>query len=383
MRHVAFRERSLEEVKGTPRSALFSLRRSHRAFGPLLRSHHWPWMTHYLRVAFRRRHHFPTYKADGSGSLGVFPLPDDPCTVAVAADWGTGTRSAYRVAELIGHRNPEVTIHLGDIYYSGTPEEVNDFFLGPWPRGSKATYALNANHEMYSGGTGYFDHVLPALKQHASYFALQTLHWRILALDTGYSARTFPLLELLNPSIHLPSETLEWLADVVFKDATDRRPVVVLSHHQWFSAFDTEYAQIGRDLAPYLDKVLLWLWGHEHRFAAYAPASLDGLPRVRARCIGHGGMPTDIQRAPVRTTRPLVCVDDRKRTTVQGEPVGFCGFATLRFDGPSLTIAYVDEAGDILLEEAWTAGPPVSALSVWASPKLRFMEGMTEADLVK
>ena len=66
--------------------------------------------------------------------------------------------------------NPDVVIHLGDVYYSGAQNEVQNYFYNIWqqvlkiPRvawGSKltdlaakppATFHLPGNHDMYAGG---------------------------------------------------------------------------------------------------------------------------------------------------------------------------------------------------------------------------------------
>jgi hypothetical protein len=177
---------------------------------------------------------------------------DDSYLVALAADWGSGTDSAYRVGRLIAGHRPDCTIHLGDVYYSGTEREFRDYFLpaDAWPRGAQRTFALNGNHEMYSGGEGYFGVALPALDQEASYFCLENAHWRVVALDTGYYAKTFPFLELFDTNlIKLHRAMRAWLADVVFRDPADKRPVVLLTHHNWFSAFDSEYRRAASDTA--------------------------------------------------------------------------------------------------------------------------------------
>ena len=49
-------------------------------------------------------------------------LPDN-ATVAIVGDWGTGTDEAKQVMVQIARKQPDVVIHLGDIYYSATPEE--------------------------------------------------------------------------------------------------------------------------------------------------------------------------------------------------------------------------------------------------------------------
>ena len=56
--------------------------------------------------------------------------------------------------------DPDITIHLGDVYYTGEKEEYTDYFFPDWPLDNHpehGTFLLNANHEMYSGGYDYFD----------------------------------------------------------------------------------------------------------------------------------------------------------------------------------------------------------------------------------
>jgi len=329
------------------------------------------WLWNYLKVVFTPRLRFRRYTAPQNTRPGVYPL-SDACTIALAADWGTGTSSAYRVGDAIRALQPDVTVHLGDVYYSGTEQEYRDYFVGPgeWPRGKRATYALNGNHEMYSGGRGYFRVGLPALGQEPSYFCLENAHWRIVGLDTGYYAKSFPFLELIISFIRLHRVNRRWLKDVVFADPTDQRPAILLSHHQWFSAFDSEYRRVGSGLAPYLDRVLLWFWGHEHRFAGYAPFGFNG-KRVRARCIGHGGMPIELGGKVKRPDRALVFTDERQAGDVDGQKIGFCGFAMLRLDGPDLRVEYYDENRTKLLEERWRTGPAGATGSVAVGDRLK------------
>lgn len=367
-------KRRNEELKDLSRSAAESLWRTkkeeaapaeRRGMG-FLRSRFLPWLWNYLKVAFLPRDRFREYDAPASQRPGIFEMPER-CVVALASDWGTGTASAYRVRDGISARDPDITIHLGDVYYSGTRREFLDYFLGEddWPRGSlqpqgprgaRGAYALNANHEMYSGGEGYFGAALPALGQQTSYFCLENAHWRIVAVDSGYYAKSFPFLELIVDFIRLHPAIRSWLKEVVFADPDDRRPVILLSHHQWFSAFDSEYRRLGRHVEPYLDRVLLWFWGHEHRFAGYAPFGFGDV-KVRARCIGHGGMPIELGEDVRRRDRQLVFSDTRVAGRIDGVDIGFCGYSVLGFDGPELTIDYFDENGVHLLEERWSVGP--------------------------
>lgn len=352
------------------------------------------WAWNYAKFVLRPRFRpFPTYKAPPEESPGIIQMKAGTVTVALAGDWGSGTYSAYRVADRITKEfKADYTIHLGDVYYSGTGREFEEYFMpeDAWPEGTMGTFALNGNHEMYSGGKAYFlalrQKTRPRFNekgekvgekpgkltykvegrpepqpQDVSYFCLENDYWRIVALDTGYYARSFPFLELLDTHfIKLHSAICKWLKEVVFRDPNDRRPVILLSHHDWFSSYDSEYTRMGKQLAPYLDRVLLWFWGHEHRFSGYAPFGSDeNGPQVRARCIGHAGVPFDI--AYPKRHRRLVFSDERISSESTNyvdakQQLGFCGFARLTFEGPTLSVEYYDEreGSGPLLKETWT-----------------------------
>ncbi|HKP74878.1 MAG TPA: metallophosphoesterase [Longimicrobiaceae bacterium] len=335
------------------------------------------WASEYVTHMFKRTRTLPKYPA---GDTGRYRMPDT-VTIGLAADWGTGTDSAYAVAREIAGRDPHITIHMGDVYYSGTAKEYSNYLLAPgcWPRGSlptpgengeaAGTWVLNGNHEMYSSGEGYFDVALPLLKQTSSYFCLENAHWRIVALDTGYHCSR-GIKKLFGDTTRLPDATVDWLKGIM--DPGDERPVILLSHHQWFSAFEKGYATLGRQLLPHLGRVHLWFWGHEHKLAGYEAYAPEGKTPVRARCIGHGGMPIELGWSPKKQfPAPLVFSDQRvcarncdqvrgafaRHDSADAKPdsqLGYCGFAVLRLDGGSLTVTYVDEDGTELLEEEWT-----------------------------
>ena len=49
---------------------------------------------------------------------------DDPVTIAIFGDWGADNDAAHRVAQRIRAANPDIAIHLGDIYYAGQENET-------------------------------------------------------------------------------------------------------------------------------------------------------------------------------------------------------------------------------------------------------------------
>lgn len=198
--------------------------------------------------------------------------------IALLSDWGTGMYGAPACASRIELDGKfDVLMHLGDVYYSGDVDEVNERFLKFWPKVPTATNrALNSNHEMYSGGYGYFDHILHAFKQTSSYFAFQNDHWLLVGLDTGYSEH------------ELHGGQVTWLVDLV--RAAGNRRVVLFSHHQPYSLFEKQGTKLIAQLAPLLEarRIHTWYWGHEHRCVVHDPHPLWGL---RGRCIGHSGFP--------------------------------------------------------------------------------------------
>src|SRR4029077_11258972 len=100
----------------------------------------------------------------------------DSAKIFLVGDFGNGLYGAPKIAQTIASSstNYDVLLHLGDIYYSGQPDEVQHRFLDIWPiQKGKISRTLNGNHDMYSGGFGYFDLALPTLQQASSYFALQ------------------------------------------------------------------------------------------------------------------------------------------------------------------------------------------------------------------
>ncbi|MFQ5943699.1 MAG: metallophosphoesterase family protein [Anaerolineales bacterium] len=361
------RKRRRASLLHTPRDSARSLQRTHniRYAGDFLEARFWRWLSEYLRTVLNGRDRFLEYDLSDPRS-GIYVMPDT-ASVALAADWGAGTISAYRVRDEILRFQPDITMHLGDVYYVGSQEEFDEYFLGDddWPRGTLQpteeitalpSYALNGNHEMYSGGHAYFQAIREHFGQEASFFCVENDYWRIVALDSGYSAKLIPGLELLPWWVQLQPQNIQWLRRNVLS-SSDTRPIILLSHHQWLSAFEREYRKLGRDVGND-PRYLLWFWGHEHRLAGYGlyQARPDG-PVIRGRCIGHGGMPIEDIHMPVRRDRNLVFYDRRVAGSVESTEVGYCGFAILEFQRESLVVSYVEETGKVLLRERWVRSP--------------------------
>jgi predicted phosphodiesterase len=264
-----------------------------------------------------------------------FVLPDR-ATVALVSDWGAGSAAAAAVARQIAARDPDHVIHLGDIYYAGTAAEVKRNFLDVWrahgPRRSRY-WALNGNHDMYSGGEAYFGQLLPAIGQPASYFTLQNGAWRIAALDSAYTNHNFT------------GAQMTWLAGQL----TGRARTILLTHHHLFSGFRKRGDALEEWLDPHVadGRIFGWFWGHDHHLVEYADHR-----GVRCRCIGHGAMPY-VSPDRRRARHPVNVVRMETRPSPLEPSRGIHGFALLTFDGPVLHIEYIDEAGGTSWAERW------------------------------
>jgi hypothetical protein len=276
----------------------------------------------------------PTTKADTIADNG---------RIAILGDWGTNLYGAPVSAASISRAGGyEMVLHLGDVYYSGTETEVQQRFLQAWPGGAgKISRALNANHEMYSGGYAYFDHVLPSFGQGSSYFALQNYNWLFVGLDTACTDHD------------LDSRQIAWFKSVV--QQAGPRKLVLFSHHQPFSRLDAQGPKLQAALADLLRSkaITAWYWGHEHNCIIYDAHASFGL---LGRCVGHGGIPSprksEVTEAPTMRAlnnigwkrlqasaeAPSCVVLDGANPFVPGEENKFGphGYLTLEFIGPQL-----------------------------------------------
>jgi 3',5'-cyclic AMP phosphodiesterase CpdA len=277
----------------------------------------------------------------------MFAIPEQ-CTIALVADWGGDNDSAGDVRDQIVAQHPDYVIHLGDIYYAGQENETRSF-LSHWPSaGQKRSFALNGNHEMYSGGHAYFEKVLPAFLQPASYFGLYNHHWQFLGVDTAFLNH-----QLTSPEDARLDKQFAWIVDKL-KDPA--RSSIVLSHHQPFSAFQPEHDDASRlrnDITKLYDAVgpdpiFGWFFGHEHRCTIYD----DSYSSYRARLIGHGCIPHLPPDVPTDPPIPFRATNTTVRPDGSGDAMS--GFALVTLDGSVIQIVYINEDGTVWNRETWT-----------------------------
>lgn len=314
-----------------------------------------------------RRKQIPYIRAAAVGD-NVLPLKAN-ATVALIGDWATGTAEAVSILTEVARLKPDVVIHLGDVYYSGTEDEcelnfrrIVDRVLDRANTGTPV-YTLSGNHDMYAGGTGFYGLLATLnagkLRQPASFFCLRdgVGGWQFIGMDTGL--HDYNPLSVQSVLTFLEPDEEDWIAKRIaeFKGST-----ILLSHHQLFSAL----AQIGPaasdgSLTPFNPKlkasfdrfataaadaggrIAAWFWGHEHNLTIYD--SYQGLDK--GRCIGHGAVPVYLNDAPYAALQRLASPPQFKPVKLDADDhVYMHGFAVVRLNHDGSATAEYYEGSD-------------------------------------
>lgn len=266
-------------------------------------------------------------------------LPED-ATVGVVADWATGEPEAIAVLEQVKSHNPQVVMHLGDIYYAGTENEVENYFYQPWKKvleldtSKILSLALPGNHDLYAGGEPFYG-LLDRLGQGASFFCLRNKYWQLIGLDTA-------LHDTLGsgPTTLEPTEA-QWVIDKI--ENADGRRTMLLSHHQLFSANDqfdgkSYNPKLYDQLASVLSKVDVWLWGHEHDLAIFG----EYIGLKRGRCIGGSAFPVGNFEMPTTHVNPDVPLITDVALSKGSAFYQHC-YSVIKLDGPNAKVLYYED----------------------------------------
>jgi hypothetical protein len=212
--------------------------------------------------------------------------------IAIVGDIGTGTDEAAAVLTAALKFSPDTILHLGDVYYSGTPFETKHRLVGLVREvvGKQRVpfFTVPGNHEYFVGAGPYLaaldsGHLIveDSQQQAASYFCLRTDDdgWQFLGMDTGYNGHYMNVppsaqqavlerlhigpIETASASQHWPTAFNPYLpkrtvGNVPIRDTTSAPPqvtlredevqwhqdklanfqgrTILLSHHQLYSA---------------------------------------------------------------------------------------------------------------------------------------------------
>ena len=210
------------------------------------------------------------------------------------------------------------------------------------------------NHDVYSGGAGYY-WLLDQIGQQASYFCLQNPNWQFLAMDTGYNDND-PLTVTTNMTslVNIGSWAEEdWLLDKINLAGT--RKTVLLSHHQLFSPFASVGTEDGQPYAynkhlrgtfqAVMAKITCWFWGHEHTLAIFDPY----MDLQRGRCLGASAVPVFNDQQSYRNGGglqtygglPLPTWNTKAQLGSNGTSYNNC-FAIMTLNGASANVDYYE-----------------------------------------
>jgi hypothetical protein len=295
----------------------------------------------------------------------------DTARIVLVGDWGTGLAGARAVAGLMATevatalaqgRDAHV-VHLGDIYYSGVASEIQRHVLDLWPVTTEqsaagvTSWSLNGNHDMYSGGFGYFETLLTDprfAKQHCpddkptSFFRLVSPSWDLVGLDTSWDPEV-----LTSGDVGVLEDPQATFVEAVAAEP-EHRKLVLLSHHQLTSVYSED--DIGTTLTTKLGSVLqagrvnAWWWGHEHLCMGFKGSRDVGFPR----CIGHGGVPVLRERQEGTPTPEPGAWEDHAFYDADSARWARCGFAVLDLHPDRLEVRYIDDDGTEVRAETVT-----------------------------
>jgi hypothetical protein len=272
--------------------------------------------------------------------------------LVLMGDWGSAVRRAKAVGKQIeeqlkpanaGNRERHL-IHLGDVYYAGREFEYQRV-LECWPVNESdaekiGSWCLNGNHDMFSGGKPLYKFLGdPRFKKQngCTYFALENKDWLVFGLDSAFESEGGK-----GDAGGLAGGQAEWIMKQIRR--APHKKVMLLSHHQPFSAWENESPLLVEKLQPILQRdtpVAAWFWGHEHRWAVYEPAHNINYPAL----IGHGGVPVYASSEQPNPEREKVRAWDRRSFRHLLESYSYLGFAVLDLDGAEGTVHYIDENG--------------------------------------
>jgi hypothetical protein len=306
----------------------------------------------------------------------------DNATIAVIGDWGTGMNAALILLQQIANNfQPDVLIHLGDIYYSGLPSECKAHFTDlidkAWPAGGPhkkpLVYTLDGNHDRFAGSNGGYYDLVKNLNadvgkpQLNSYFAIRNNWWQFVAMDTGYHDSDPNATQAGTAVTRLVDQEIPWHLDKINNNGANvdkrvnpggGRGTVLLSHHQLYSFTGIGKNAAGAQMAvnqnlvnafkPSFHFIDMWLWGHEHALCIYEPYSNGpGQPLPKGRCVGASAVPMYLAQRPVAPPNLVVPAGvDGPPRVIPGTDLGDNGtvfnycYAMMRLEGPKMTIDY-------------------------------------------
>lgn len=244
------------------------------------------------------------------------------------------------------------------MYYSGTRAEVQKHLEGPLASlcDKSRVFAMNANHEMLSGGFGYFEYLARKRtsgsaveqEQEGSYFCLRSDRYQVIGIDTAYDYKH-------DGQLRDPIQK-QWLRERLEagKDADPPLVNILLSQNEpWGlgepdrNALFDQVESVARRNGVWL--VDFWFWGDEHYCALYKRKG-ETVPFVGS-CIGHAGYPVSLRDVRQNAARKAPFVEaewvdlDPRFQDLRADELGNTGFCLLELGAGSVGLHCYDWLG--------------------------------------
>lgn len=229
-----------------------------------------------------------------------YNIPEE-CSIVFFSDWATGSKSSINLLEEVAKLNPDIVIHLGDVYFSGTLKETKNNLVKPFKKylsPQTKVFVIPGNHDYYSGNEG-INYSLESFNQTSTFFSLYNSKIQIEGMDTGFNdSNCFNILRERSHNVTVVEEEQEWHLHRSAIALEEKRKLIFLSHHQVISPW-IHAGHVNGKLSPLnidffnqfrtvISSVDLWLYGHDHSFAIMNPYVFQNVVLLRARLIGNG-----------------------------------------------------------------------------------------------
>jgi len=283
--------------------------------------------------------------------------------IALFGDWGTGkykdgnlhNSPSQLIMQQISKQNPDIMIHLGDVYYAGFGYEEKNNLLNCWQPAPLGNFTLNSNHEMYDGANGLYATGLRSpifeKQQGTTYFSITYGDWVIIGLDSAYKATSMYMDGVINDAHQSGPDGF------IATQSKDKK-TILLTHHNPVDVQGKHQNTLWNDVVSNsLDGRFpdVWYWGHIHNGVVYNTDAASG--STLGRCLGHSGIPFgnadwlqgtnngNINTIDYYAHTPLDNPSPNNRLRVKN------GFAILEIKDGELTETWYDQDG----AHAWTS----------------------------
>ena len=299
-----------------------------------------------------RQPSMPAYPQPEFASHPMIKAEDGTIRVALFSDSGTGTYPGRYVMRQVARQQCQQAVHLGDIYYTGTPEETRTHFAEPAEEIMRDAdlFVLPGNHEMYGGGWAFAEFIAEkqaekpgrvTQRQTGLNFCLTSDTHQIIGLDTEWAGAKYP------PHGRVQRRALlDWLG-ARLSEGADKVNILVTSN-QPYGLGTRKTTALYDDIEKTIDdRVQAWFWGNEHCCVLFEPGNFDFV----GACIGHGGYPYQrLRKVQLKKSgAPIAWHDaDARHAGIANVPQaagnnGFC-VLTLRPTG-IVSLQYIDWRG--------------------------------------